>query len=95
MRHPCSSAARRCAPPIWQFALDVFTCIPFDIVFSAIVTATGLQVDPQSFRLLRMLRLAKLLRMLRASRIVNRWQVDSLCPYLMDPCVYLLARPIR
>lgn len=56
------------------FFLDVFTCIPFDMIFAAIVEATRLDVDPQSFRLLRMLRLAKLLRIIRASRIINRWQ---------------------
>ena len=56
------------------FALDILTCIPFDLVFAAVALAAKVDVDAQMFRLLRMARLAKLMRIVRASRIFSRWQ---------------------
>ena len=56
------------------FALDVFTCIPFDLLFYAVAEAYGLQVDVNQLRLLRMFRILKLMRIVRASRIISRWQ---------------------
>lgn len=56
------------------FALDVFTCIPFDLIFSGVASAANVEVNAQMFRLLRMLRLMKLMRIMRASRIIGRWQ---------------------
>ena len=56
------------------FILDVFTCIPFDIIFAAIAAAAAFDISPSTFQLLRMLRLVKLMRVLRASRIIGRWQ---------------------
>ena len=56
------------------FALDVFTCVPFDIVFNALAASASVDLDAQFFRLLRMLRLLKLVRMVRGMRIIARWQ---------------------
>ena len=56
------------------FGLDVFTVIPFDLIFTGVASAARVTVDANMFRLLRMLRLLKLARILRASRIISRWQ---------------------
>jgi hypothetical protein len=56
------------------FFLDVFTCIPFDMIIAGIAEAADYDVNTQLFRILRMLRLVKLVRMLRASPIISRWQ---------------------
>ena len=56
------------------FGLDVFTVLPFDLLFAGIASAARMTIDANMFRLLRMLRLLKLARILRASRIISRWQ---------------------
>ena len=56
------------------FFLDLFTCLPLDLIFTGIVALSGWEIEANLFRLLRVLRILKLMRMLRASRIISRWQ---------------------
>jgi hypothetical protein len=61
------------------FALDVITCVPFDVLFGFLGEAAGersegTQSNALTLRLLRMLRIMKLARIVRASRILARWQ---------------------
>ena len=56
------------------FGIDVVTCIPFDVIISALANAGQWTINGMTFRLLRMLRIMKLARIVRASRILSRWQ---------------------
>ena len=56
------------------FFIDLFTCVPFDSVFTVIAQSAKWQTDGKLLRMLRMLRILKLMRIVRASRIINRWQ---------------------
>ena len=56
------------------FFLDVFTVVPFDIIFFVITDAADVTIDATNLRLLRMLRCLKLVRIIRASRVIARWQ---------------------
>ena len=63
----------------WQylrgyFFIDLFTCIPMDVILDAIASSADVELDGQLFKLLRMLKLLKLVRMVRGMRIVSRWQ---------------------
>ena len=67
------------------FLVDLFTCVPFDSVFTGIAQSarweTRGETDGKLLRLLRMLRVLKLARIVRASRILARWQDHISLPF--------------
>ena len=49
------------------FALDVLTCVPYDLAINAVLFARGEEMNTRMFRLLRMVRLLKRMRSTRPS----------------------------
>ena len=59
------------------FFFDFLTCIPFDLIFSAVASSLQMEATEANLtaiRMMRLLRILKLVRLVRVARIVDRWK---------------------